>query len=186
MTQPDREQILRGVERYCHAVHTQRAEDFQPLWAEGTQNGLLSPAGCFSGTEEIYRDFLVGRIGAAYARIDLIAESVEVRSVTEDAAVALFRYATDCIRRDTGEPYGIAGLETQLWVRQGGEWRLCHVHYSKQRGTAAAHLSAAGAGECYRATSIIPNSEGRRRNPFRASRGRWRAGTLDGRCRRPG
>ena len=132
MTQPDREQILRGVERYCHAVHTQRAEDFLPLWAEGTQNGLISPAGCFSGTEEIYRDFLVGRIGAAYARIDLIAESVEVRPVTEDAAVALFRYATDCIRRDTGEPYGIAGLETQLWVRQGGECRLCHVHYSKQ------------------------------------------------------
>ena len=98
----------------------------------GTQNGLISPAGCFSGTEEIYRDFLVGRIGAAYARIDLIAESVEVRPVTEDAAVGLFRYATDCIRRDTGEPYGIAGLETQLWVRQGGEWRLCHVHDSKQ------------------------------------------------------
>lgn len=39
MTQPDREQILRGVERYCHAVHTQRAEDFLPLWAGARRTG---------------------------------------------------------------------------------------------------------------------------------------------------
>lgn len=47
--------------------------------------------------------------------------------ISEDVAIVLFQ----CIRRETKEPYSIKGLETQVVVKEDGEWKLAHVHYSK-------------------------------------------------------
>lgn len=132
--QEDRRQILRGVERYCRAIQTQDEDDFTSLWAERTENVLISLGSCFVGTAAIDRDFLVGRIQKKYSRIALIAERAQVRFISEGAATVVFQYSTDCALRETGEPYGIAGLETQVWVRERGFWRLCHVQYAKTEG----------------------------------------------------
>lgn len=51
--------------------------------------------------------------------------------ISEDVAIVLFHYHTECIRRETKEPYSIKGLETQVVVKEDGEWKLAHVHYSK-------------------------------------------------------
>lgn len=128
----DFEQIRAGIAAYCHAVHTQEAEDFLPLLAGGNENVLISPGGCYVGSEAIHRDFLIGVIRRLYTKIDLIADSIDLRPVNEDTIVAVFAYHTECIRRDDGSDFGIAGLETQVWVRQQAGWRLTHVHYSKQ------------------------------------------------------
>ena len=45
-------------------------------------------------------------------------------------AAAVFAYRTACIRRETGEPHGLRGMETQVYVREPGGWKLAHVHYS--------------------------------------------------------
>ena len=126
----DLAQVREGIAGYCRAVHTQEAEDFVPLMAEGTENVLISPRNCFVGTEAILHDFLQGGIRKAYSQIDLIADSIDLRVAGEDTIVAVFAYHTECIRRDDGSQYGIAGLETQVWVRQHGAWKLTHVHYS--------------------------------------------------------
>ena len=52
------------------------------------------------------------------------------RMLTDDTAIVLFSYYTDCIRRENGEPYGSEGLETQVYKKQDGDWKLAHVHYS--------------------------------------------------------
>lgn len=127
----DLQQVRKGIEAYCRAVHTQEAEDFLPIMAEGNENVLISPGGCYMGTEAILSDFLQGGIRRGFAKIDLIADSVELRPVGEDTIVALFAYHTECIRRDDGSEFGISGLETQVWVRQSSGWKLTHVHYSK-------------------------------------------------------
>ena len=129
----DKTALLECVERYKHAVHTQAAEDFLPLWAEGCETVLISPGGCYVGTQNIYEQFLLGGIRKAYERIDLLSHQVDVRLISEDLATVVFSYSTDCIRRDNGEPFGIAGLETQVFCRQNGQWKLVHVHYSMQR-----------------------------------------------------
>lgn len=128
----DFEVIRAGIDRYCHAVHTQQAKDFLPLWAAGVEIVLISPGGCHVGTQNIYDNFLVGTIRRLYTKIDLIADDVMLRQVGEDTIIAVFAYHTECIRRDDGSDFGIAGLETQVWVRQAEDWRLAHIHYSKQ------------------------------------------------------
>ena len=126
----DIQEILGVIEQYKTAIHTQEKEDFFPIWAEGCQTSLISLATCYSGTESIYQDFLIGGIQKAYTSIELITEDVQVRMISQDCAMAIFSYRTECIRRETGEPYGIAGLETQIFKKESGVWKLCHVHYA--------------------------------------------------------
>lgn len=45
-------------------------------------------------------------------------------------AAVVFAYRTACIRRETGEPHGLRGMETQVYVREPDGWKLAHVHYS--------------------------------------------------------
>lgn len=125
------QEISKMVERYADAIGSQDKDDFCGLWANSPHCVLISIASEYTGVESIYQDFLIGRIQAAYSQIKLVAETVEVHEVSDDLATVVFRYHTECIRRDSGEPYGIQGLETQVFVREDGGWRLLHVHYSK-------------------------------------------------------
>lgn len=130
MAWSEENKVLQVLEQYRHAVHTQEAADFLPLWAEDGENVLISPAGCFLGTQSIYEDFLLERIRKAYTKIDLISKEVAVRKLTDTVAVVLFSYYTDCIRRESGEPFGLEGLETQVLRKEGECWKLAHIHYS--------------------------------------------------------
>ena len=129
----DFEQVHAGILQYCRAVHTQNEEDFLPIMAQGIETVLISPGGYFQGNDRILKDFLQGGIRRMYTRIDLIADEIDLRQVAEDTIIAVFAYHTECIRREDGEPHGIAGLETQVWLRQTGEWKLAHVHYSVKK-----------------------------------------------------
>ena len=125
-----KEKIVSKVKEYCHTVHTQDRQEVMALWNESAQCSLISPGGKYIGIESIYNDFLLDGIRAAYSRIDLIADEIEVHVVSDECAVVIFAYHTDCDRRETGEWFGIAGLETQVYNKVGDEWKLTHVHYS--------------------------------------------------------
>lgn len=125
------QEITAMVEQYAKAIETQDKEDFCGLWADTPDCVLISITSQYVGLENIYQDFLIGRIQAAYSKIRLITEAVEVHGINENLATVVFRYHTECIRRESGEPYGINGLETQVYIREGENWKLLHVHYSK-------------------------------------------------------
>ena len=121
--------VLEKLQQYIHLVHTQEEEDGIGLWADECEVSLISGAKQFTGKRAIQEDFL-GLIRNAYETIDLISESTDVRLLNDNCAVLIFAYHTECLRRDTGEPFGIAGLETQVYVKENGDWRLAHVQYS--------------------------------------------------------
>ncbi|MGM9940376.1 MAG: YybH family protein [Bulleidia sp.] len=127
----DKEQILQLVKNYQKAIHTQNREDFKSIWTEDENNVLISIATQYRGIDSICQDFLIDGIQKAYAVIDLIAENVDIHFIDESTAIVVFRYHTECIRRDSGENYGIAGLETQVVRKTDGKWKLVHIHYSK-------------------------------------------------------
>ena len=125
------EQIIETVNRYIKAIHTQDKEDFYDIWVNSDDVTLISITRQYTGIDAIYQDFLINGIQAHYSSIDLINEGMEIRTIDDDTAIVIFRYHTECIRRDTGEPHGIAGLETQVMKKVNGQWKLVHVHYSK-------------------------------------------------------
>ena len=126
-------EIIKKVEDYCRNVHTQDKGDFMALWNTSAHCSLISPAGRSEGFESVYQEFLVDRIQQAYSRIDLIADSIDVNPVSDDCAIVIFAYHTDCDRRETGEWFGIAGLETQVYNKVDNEWKLTHVHYGGKK-----------------------------------------------------
>ena len=92
---------------------------------------MISVAKIYKGIDSIYNDFLVGGIQRLYQTIDLIAEDIDINFTDSTHAVIIFRYRTECIRRETLEEYGIQGVETQCMILENKEWKLQHVHYSK-------------------------------------------------------
>ena len=77
----DRETILSLIERYKTAIRTGVPEDFFPIWAEEHPTTLISIGRKFSGTENIYHEFVTGLIQKAYSRIDLITRDAEMMYV---------------------------------------------------------------------------------------------------------
>lgn len=82
--------------------------------------------------DHIYSEFVNGLIRNLYTSIKLIPESIDVRLLSEDRGIVIFKYSTDCILRESGEPFGMTGIETQVYSRIDGRWYLEHVHYSKE------------------------------------------------------
>lgn len=124
--------IRDGVLSYCKAIHTQDPELFDSLWSKKNRENciLISIGRVFSGYDAILRDFLLGGIQAAYESIELIPEDITVTYQDSEYAIAVFRYRTECIRKDNGNRFGISGVETQVWKHED-EWRMIHLHYSK-------------------------------------------------------
>ena len=122
-------EIIDVVNRYIQLVHTQDRELFHELFME--DSSLISITKVYQGSEAVYNDFLIGGIRKAYSVIDLINDGLEVSVVNDELAIAVFRYRTECIRRENGEAYGIKGLETQVIVKDQGKWKIRHIHYSK-------------------------------------------------------
>ena len=122
--------IKEVVRKYTEVIHTQNKEDFYSLWASNEGCVLISGVNQFQGVDSIYQDFLIDRIQKGFSVIHLIAEQIDVHILSENLATVVFRYHTECILRENGEDFGIKGLETQVIVKENGEWKLQHVHYS--------------------------------------------------------
>ncbi|MBE6123235.1 MAG: DUF4440 domain-containing protein [Erysipelotrichaceae bacterium] len=117
------------VERYAKAIHDQEETEFRDLWTCEEGNILVSGTRVFRGIDSIYHEFLAGLIHDHYESIYLINDGLEIHMVTEDTAVALFEYHTECIRRDTKEPYVMKGIETQVLKKTEQGWKIFHLQY---------------------------------------------------------
>lgn len=126
----DEARIRELVGAYCAAVHAQDEAEFEQLWSAQGNNTLVSITKAYVGTAAIVHDFL-DVLRSAYSSIELVADELSLRALGENVALATFRYHTVCTRREDGSPYGIAGIETQVFVKERGQWKLAHIHYSK-------------------------------------------------------
>ena len=121
--------IREKVLAYCEAVEKQDQNAFRILFDRDAT--LISISTLYNGIDAIADDFL-GAIQRAYQTIRLIPEDIDIRLRENDTAVVIFQYHTECIRREDGSEYGIAGMETQVYIRKDEDWKLIHVHYSKK------------------------------------------------------
>lgn len=69
-------------------------------------------------------------IGRTHESIVLANDGLTACQLTDD--VAVFRHHTERIRRGTCEPHGIACLETQVFKRVDGTWKMAKIRYIRQ------------------------------------------------------
>ena len=88
------------VNRYIAAIHSQDEQEFRSLWIGSDTDTMISVATAYCGVDSIVSDFLIGAIQKAYTEINLIADKEpEIHPLTEDTAIVIFSYHTECIRR---------------------------------------------------------------------------------------
>lgn len=119
------------VRKYTELVNQPSQELFNDIFAQNCEVSLISITNVFQGREAVYDDFLIGGIQKAYSSIILVNDGLSVNVINSDLAVVIFKYHTECVRRETNEEYGIQGLETQVLLKEDGKWKIAHVHYSK-------------------------------------------------------
>ncbi len=125
------QEINSVVNRYIHAIHTQNEAEFKSLWCGADTDTMISVTNVYQGIEKIYTDFIIGAIQKAYTDIKLIAdEPPEIHLLDNQTAIVIFKYHTECIKREDGSTFGISGMETQVMKCIDGQWKLCHIHYS--------------------------------------------------------
>ena len=121
------------VNNYCKAVKTQDKELVYNIFSQKKKCFLISVSTVFEGVDSIYQAFLVDLIQNAYSKIELIKdEELKVNFIDENTASVIFKYHTDCILRKNEEKFGIKGVETQVVIKEEGNWRIVHIHYSKE------------------------------------------------------
>lgn len=126
-------EIQQMVERYVESIHTQNEQEFRSLWSGEDTDTMISVTQIYRGLDSIVSDFLIGAIRKSYTEITLIPDSEpEIHQLTDDVAIVIFCYHTECIKRDDGSSFGISGVETQVMKRIGSHWKLCHIHYSQK------------------------------------------------------
>ena len=122
-------EIQQMVLAYCDAIEKQDQDAFNDLFDRDAT--LISIATLFQGRDTIINDFLK-RLHSIYLSIKLIPKNISIRFPNSEMAVVIFEYHTECIRREDGSNYGIAGLETQVFVLKQDGWKITHLHYSKK------------------------------------------------------
>ncbi len=133
MSDKDKEAIKELVNKYCKAVNTQEKNDVYTIFSKVQKCNLISVGTIFEGVDAIYQNFLIDLIRKFYTKIELIKdEELKINFINENTAIVIFKYHTDCLLRENGEKFGIKGVETQVVVKEEGDWKITHIHYSKE------------------------------------------------------
>ena len=125
----NKKEIKAVVLSYAKQIHDQNEQEFKNLWTGKDTDTLISNSKIFYGIDSIYNDFLAGLIHTYYESIYLINDGLEINILNETTAVAVFKYHTECIRRNTKEPYQMTGIETQVLIHTDKGWKLAHIQY---------------------------------------------------------
>ena len=132
MTEKDIQEINNVINQYCLAIGSQVEKDFKNIFSKNKTCYLISVGSVFEGVDSIYKDFVIDLIQKLYQKIELIKdEELKINFIDSEHAVIIFKYHTDCLLRKNGEKFGISGVETQVLIKEEGNWKIVHIHYSK-------------------------------------------------------
>jgi ketosteroid isomerase-like protein len=132
---PDVEQIHYLIERYTKAVDTVDLNLLSQIWSHSPEVSFIYPLGEEHGFDAIEQHIFKNVMGGMFSARDLETHGVAVH-VNGNTAWSEFHWVFRATMRKDGSAVTTHGVETQIYRKQAGEWRLVHVHYSEDRQVA--------------------------------------------------
>jgi ketosteroid isomerase-like protein len=117
---------------YVSAVDTADVDLWSHVWSHAHEVSFIDPLTEERGYDAIAQNFLTKVMGGMFSARDLQLHDASVH-VDGKAAWAEFRWVFHATMRNGGAAVTTRGLETQIYRKEAGEWRLVHVHYSEER-----------------------------------------------------
>ena len=132
---PDVEVIHHLIERYTNAVDTLDLNLLSQIWSHSPEVSFIYPLGEEHGFDAIEQHVFKNVMGSMFSARDLETHGVAVH-VNGNAAWSEFHWVFRATMRKDGSAVTTHGVETQIYRKQGGKWRLVHVHYSEDHEVA--------------------------------------------------
>jgi ketosteroid isomerase-like protein len=132
---PDVAAIHGLIEQYTKAVDTVDLKLLSQIWSHSPEVSFIYPLGEDHGYEAIEQHVFQNVMGGMFSARDLQAHGVEIH-VNGDAAWSEFHWVFHATMRKDSSAVTTRGVETQIYRRESGNWRLVHVHYSGDPQTA--------------------------------------------------
>jgi ketosteroid isomerase-like protein len=132
---PDVKAIHHLVEQYVQAVDTVDLSLLSQIWSHSSEASFIYPLGEEHGFNAIEQHVFQDVMGAMFSARDLQTRSVKVH-VNGNAGWSEFHWVFHATMRKNGSAVTTQGVETQIYRKEAGRWRLVHVHYSEDRQSA--------------------------------------------------
>ena len=123
--------VHRLIHRYARAVHTVDPELLGAICSHSPEVSFIYPLGEERGFEAIEHNVFEKVMGGQFSARDLQMDDVAVH-VNGDSAWSEFHWVFHATLRKNGQSVTTRGVETQIYRREAGEWRIVHVHYSEE------------------------------------------------------
>jgi len=127
------QQIHQLIADYKRAVDSLDLDPARKIWSSGPEVTFIHPRGTERGLEQILKNFYGGAM-ATFSKRELLPDEAAIH-VYGDGAWSEFTWTFHATVNNGGPSITTKGRETQVYHREGGEWRLVHVHYSGMPAT---------------------------------------------------
>jgi ketosteroid isomerase-like protein len=125
----DVEAIHRLIGQYTKAVDTVDLNLLSQIWSHSPEVSFIYPLGEEHGLDAIEHHVFENVMGGMFSARDLEAQGVSIH-VDGNAAWSEFHWVFHATMRKDGSAVTTRGVETQIYRKEAGMWRLVHVHYS--------------------------------------------------------
>jgi ketosteroid isomerase-like protein len=132
---PDVTALHRLIAQYTGAVDTVDLKLLSQVWSHSPEVSFIYPLGEEQGFDAIEQHVFQDGMGGMFSARDLETHGVTIH-VNGNAAWSEFRWVFHAKMRKDSSDVTTHGIETQVYRKESGTWRLVHVHYSEDRQTA--------------------------------------------------
>ena len=120
------------IEQYTNAVDTVDLNLLSQIWSHSPEVSFIYPLGEEYGFDAIEHQVFQNIMGGMFSARDLETHGVTIY-VSGDAGWSEFHWTFHATMRKDGSVVTTHGVETQVYRKESGTWRLVHVHYSEDR-----------------------------------------------------
>lgn len=124
--------IHRLLGEYAQAVDTLDLKLLAQIWSHSPDVSFIYPLGEEHGFDSIEQHVFQNVMGGMFSARDLKIHDVAIY-VNGDSAWSEFHWDFRATARKDGATVTTHGVETQVYRKENGQWRLVHVHYSEDR-----------------------------------------------------
>jgi uncharacterized protein (TIGR02246 family) len=116
---------------YATAVDTVDLKLLAQIWSHSPEVSFIYPLGEEHGFDAIKQHFFQNVMGAMFSARNLEVNDVKIY-VNGDSAWSEFHWDFHATMRKDRSTITTHGIETQIYRKEDGAWRLVHVHYSEE------------------------------------------------------
>jgi ketosteroid isomerase-like protein len=123
------------LRQYAKAVDTVDLKLLAQIWSHSPGVSFIYPLGEEHGFDAIQQNVFQKVMGGMFSARDLEMHDVMIY-VNGESAWSEFHWDFHATMRKDGSKVTTHGVETQIYRKEDGRWRLVHVHYSEDRQSA--------------------------------------------------